>query len=165
MKAEINNQSKVKFFALYWGQLVMQGSWRNALEALYPITFDSIGKCHNYHLRLKPLSAISDEDAIEVAKIALGFSKITKNIEITTTTDRRFGFSFWLNNEVEYMIDFNNLYNPTLIALTRKTADNEYLHNACNISDYLRSKGYALPWMGLSVEEMVEAGWIKLIEA
>ena len=29
--------------------------------------------------------------------------------------------------------------------------------------DYLRSKGYALPWMGLSVEEMVQAGWIKLI--
>lgn len=31
--------------------------------------------------------------------------------------------------------------------------------------DYLRSKGYALPWMGLSVEEMVEAGWIKLTES
>lgn len=29
--------------------------------------------------------------------------------------------------------------------------------------DYLRSKGYALPWMGLSVEEMIQAGWIKLI--
>lgn len=29
--------------------------------------------------------------------------------------------------------------------------------------DYLRSKGYALTWMGLSVEEMVEVGWIKLI--
>ena len=31
-----------------------------------------------------------------------------------------------------------------------------------NHVDYLRSKGYALPWMGLSVEQMVEAGWIKL---
>lgn len=28
--------------------------------------------------------------------------------------------------------------------------------------DYLRSKGYALPWNGLSVEKMVEFGWIKL---
>lgn len=28
--------------------------------------------------------------------------------------------------------------------------------------DYLRSKGYALPWMGYSVEEMAQAGWIKL---
>lgn len=29
-------------------------------------------------------------------------------------------------------------------------------------SDYLRSKGYALPWMGLSVEKLVEYGWVKL---
>lgn len=29
---------------------------------------------------------------------------------------------------------------------------------------YLRSKGYALPWMGLSVEQQIEYGWIKLIE-
>lgn len=30
------------------------------------------------------------------------------------------------------------------------------------IVDFLRSKGYALPWMELSVEEMIEFGWIKL---
>ena len=30
--------------------------------------------------------------------------------------------------------------------------------------DYLRSKGYALPWMDLSVEDLVEYGWIKLKE-
>lgn len=30
------------------------------------------------------------------------------------------------------------------------------------ISDFLRSKGYALPWMGLSVEQLVEYGWVKL---
>lgn len=29
-------------------------------------------------------------------------------------------------------------------------------------TDYLRSKGYALPWMGLSVEELVIYGWVKL---
>jgi hypothetical protein len=28
--------------------------------------------------------------------------------------------------------------------------------------DYLRSKGYALPWMGISVDEMVEREWITL---
>jgi hypothetical protein len=28
--------------------------------------------------------------------------------------------------------------------------------------DYLRSKGYALHWMDLSVEDLVEYGWIKL---
>lgn len=30
--------------------------------------------------------------------------------------------------------------------------------------DYLRSKGYALPWMGLSVEQLIEYSWIKLKE-
>ena len=29
-------------------------------------------------------------------------------------------------------------------------------------SDYLRSKGYAVPFMGLSVEELESFGWIKL---
>lgn len=33
------------------------------------------------------------------------------------------------------------------------------------LGDFFRSKGYALPWLGLSVEEMVEAGWIKLSES
>lgn len=28
--------------------------------------------------------------------------------------------------------------------------------------DYLRSKGYALPWMGLSVDDLVSYGWVKL---
>lgn len=30
-------------------------------------------------------------------------------------------------------------------------------------SDYLRSKGYALPWMGFSVENQIKYGWIKLV--
>ena len=30
--------------------------------------------------------------------------------------------------------------------------------------DYFRSKGYALSYMGLSVEDLVEYGWIKLKE-
>lgn len=32
------------------------------------------------------------------------------------------------------------------------------------VIDYLRSKGYVLPWMGLSVEKLVEYGWVKLKE-
>lgn len=38
-----------------------------------------------------------------------------------------------------------------------------YIYHACH-TDYLRSKGYALPWMGLSVEQLIEYGWIKLKE-
>ncbi|MCT4253683.1 hypothetical protein HZP34_02925 [Elizabethkingia anophelis] len=31
-------------------------------------------------------------------------------------------------------------------------------------TDFLRSKGYALPWMGLSVDKQIEYGWVKLKE-
>ncbi len=30
------------------------------------------------------------------------------------------------------------------------------------VTDYLRSKGYAVPFMGYSVEELVKMGWIEL---
>ena len=30
--------------------------------------------------------------------------------------------------------------------------------------DYFRSKGYALPYMDLSVEDLVKYGWVKLKE-
>lgn len=30
--------------------------------------------------------------------------------------------------------------------------------------DFLREKGYALPWMGLSVDELINFGWVKLKE-
>lgn len=36
--------------------------------------------------------------------------------------------------------------------------------NNYKIFDYLRSKGYALPYIDLSVEDLVEYGWIKLKE-
>ena len=29
-------------------------------------------------------------------------------------------------------------------------------------ADFLRSKGYVLPWMGLSVDKLIEYGWVKL---
>lgn len=36
------------------------------------------------------------------------------------------------------------------------------LNEHIKVVDYLRSKGYALPWMGLSVEKQIEYGWIKI---
>lgn len=31
-----------------------------------------------------------------------------------------------------------------------------------NASDCLRSKGYALPYLGVSVEDQIEFGWVRL---
>lgn len=31
-------------------------------------------------------------------------------------------------------------------------------------ADYLRSKGYALSWMDLTVQDLIDYGWIKLVK-
>ena len=40
----------------------------------------------------------------------------------------------------------------------------DVLELSLETGDYLRLKCYALPWMDLSVEDLVEYGWIKLKE-
>lgn len=103
---KLTNELKAKFFALYYDQVVyMEGGMpQPGFVNGSRIGFILNGNGIDAHLLLKPLSAITDEDAIKVAKIE--------------------GYTY----------------------------------------DYLRSRGYALPFMGISVEQQIEAGWIKLIE-
>lgn len=68
MKPEINNQSKARFFAQYYDQMVAVEEERGG--AVYQVDYQTIRLID--YLLLKPLSAISDENAIEVAKI-LGY--------------------------------------------------------------------------------------------
>lgn len=35
--------------------------------------------------------------------------------------------------------------------------------NKFEVVDFLRSKGYAVPFMGYSVEDLVEMGWVRLV--
>jgi hypothetical protein len=131
MKPELNNENKAKFFALYWGQKI--GMFKLDNHQTFDIKLGnglSLEKC--YSVRLKPLREISDEDAIEVARISK-----TRHI-ISVEVGKAIVWSC-VKKYIQY---------PDLMAY---------------VYDYLRSKGYALPWMGLSVEEMVQAGWIKLI--
>lgn len=52
--------------------------------------------------------------------------------------------------------DCDNYYKGSYCKRTQKT------HWIVEQNDYLRSKGYALPWMGISVEEQISKGWVKL---
>lgn len=38
-----------------------------------------------------------------------------------------------------------------------------YPYRVCEIIDYLRSKGYAIPFMEYSVEDLVSFGWVRLV--
>lgn len=92
------------------------------------------------YLELKPLSSITDEHAF-------GLVKITKSWNENNYLNQDEAFE-WLD---EILNNNGNTY-----------ADYVSGFQMLEIFDYLRSKGYALPFMGLSVEELESFGWIKL---
>jgi hypothetical protein len=101
-------ENKAKFFAQYWGQKVLNFNDSGAISnARYEVQGDMD---ENMFLELKPLSIISDEDAVKLG----------------------YGNSQHLRSSILYNID------------------------------ELRQLGYAIDWCGLSVEQLVEYGWIKL---
>src|SRR5690554_3592780 len=65
MKLENTLENKARFFALYWGQKIqsykLTYSWKRNVE----VNGSSMG-----FLTLTPLSLITDEDALELSKIA-----------------------------------------------------------------------------------------------
>ena len=129
---ENNLQNKAKFFAQYWWQKVFvakgdddtYNNWR-------PEEF------HKVYMLLKPLSDISDEDAIELMQI------------LDCNPDQRLG-------------------KRIVLGLFENTEENKYLDgylfywDVPVIVDFLRSKGYLLPFNGLSTEELISRGWAVL---
>lgn len=134
MKAEITQENKAKFFAQYWALNCICNDefiWRS------DETFDTVLSIYNgdlsgWYAKLKPLTAISNKDALELGKIGL---EGDYDSSVTDEECIEYCKSDILKTDVYFY----------------------------NVSDYLRSKGYALPWMGLTVQEMVEYGWIKLL--
>jgi hypothetical protein len=134
MKAEINNENRRKFEALYFGQDVFW-SCREPMEKTNILDARKLARPFSKYdaIELKPLSLISDEDAIEVAKMMVG--ERFENSKIIGQA-----YAHWLHKEPNYNLDWK-------------------------VVQYFRKKRYACPFEGLSVEEMIEAGWIKLVES
>ena len=125
MKTQNTLENKERFFAQYFGQHVLYFS-SDFLRKIDNLTLDSVE--NDDYLELKPLSQISDEDAIKISKEFYAFKSDIRN------------------SVKELFQEF------------------DVLELSMEIGDYLRSKGYALPWMDLSVEDLVEYGWVKLKE-
>lgn len=105
----------------------------------------------NSPIELTRLAQITDEDAIEVARKLCFYYEhdvlfvVERTYQYVTVVSNSFGNIYiWFDCEITYQYDDLNIL--------------AYL----DAYDFLRSKGYALPFMGLSVEQMVAAGWIKL---
>ena len=137
MKTQNTLENKAKFFAQYFGQHVLYFS-SDFLRKIDNLTLNSIED--DDFLELKPLSQISDEDAIEVSKI--------------------FGLGHLQGAIKELILSIFR----TSINDSGTTSSTNGIKNWIQVFDYLRSKGYALPYMDLSVEDLVEYGWVKLKE-
>lgn len=160
----ITNEIKAKIFAQYLGQNVMLCQNRPT-EGLTELIFPLVGvKRESFMIQkddwtfgqsrhfsdkyrdsllLKPLSAITDEDIIWVAKYVNDeeeedYSEAIAQkhflIDVLLTKDR--------DESITEMTPIEILY----------------------IYQYLQSKGYALPYMDYSVEDLVKAGIYKLEE-
>lgn len=155
----MENTLKAKFFSQYWLQYVFTCPRFEGRRTIPELKQSRDFK--NGWLELKPLSEISDEDAIEVAKICSfcngeGYitykdtEKICVFDKYEDNPDRNNVFRIYLDEFDIFMLDENG---------------NVFQYDWCRlieVTDYLRSRGYCLPWMGLSCEKLIEYGWVKL---
>ena len=135
MKAKINFDNKKAFFAHYYNQsIVTDGSQRFG----YSVSdfFEGIFDESKAYLELTSLSQISEEDMISIGfDIQAPFEDV--NIKF-----------YFERFDTHWHLYYNGISADGYLLLE------DY--------DFLRSKGYALPYMGITIEEMVDAKWIKL---
>lgn len=122
-QAEQLNETAVKsrFFAQYWGTKTLYVGGVGLVE---------IGKGGwnlkhpDFFLQLKPLSKITDEDAISM------YRGLERNYESAN----------------QFLEDYKSI---------------GFLEQS--EVDFLRSKGYAVPFMVYSVDDLVKIGWVQLV--
>lgn len=127
-------KNKAKFFAQYWGQKVLVSLVKPHM-CIFDVPHD------NEYILLTLLSSITDEDAIEVAKIMYPKDK---------------------HNEKDSLNWGKDIVREIIEGQTDK--DVIWFAGIIPVVDYLRSRGYALPWTSVSVEQQVEWGWVKPIQ-
>jgi hypothetical protein len=143
---------KERIFALYWRQPIAQDS-KYEESPLCEVNQPFIGCCNFYHLVLKPLSSITDEDAIEYLK----FSKQWEPDFELYRIRRDYGI-----NSPD--IKVRRLYREKELKINE---DGYWYWNYfpdLKYCDFFRSKGYALPYMNYSIDELVNEGVFKIIE-
>jgi hypothetical protein len=138
-------ENKAKFFAQYYGQTIIRN--HSGFGGKFKVTDLHFQDDAEYYLELKSLADITDEDAIEVAKL---------NKSVNWNTGRK--------EEV-----FKNPFGDTVVSNGSGLVQKYGQTLVTKISvltfeqvDLLRSKGYALPFNGLSVEEQISRGWVRI---
>lgn len=151
MKTENTLENKRKFFAQYWEQKILLHV--TDVDDIQLFLNNEIDKdIKNWSLYLKPLSQISNEDTIQGIMFTYNktYDELGKILEVNNY------FTFSEVTSIELGSNFK-----THRQIHHWNGDRKIGSEEC---DYFRSKGYALPWMDLSVEDLVEYGWVKLKE-
>lgn len=158
---ENNLENKARFFALYWGQLVLMSKAGFQKTQVHTWTLNFPKEEHS--LELTPLSQISDEDALEVCKLAIPYTGRYELLE-KRQSSIIFKLPFICSKFQIFPLKSKAIHLEKYKAGmgTIEVNDITPIVNSVEIIDYLRSKGYALPFMGLSVEKQIEYGWVKI---
>lgn len=133
----IDNLTRQRVFALYWRQPIarLRNDHDNQVGQVCNV---NTRYCEQFVLEVTPLSAITDEDAIEVAKILK-----------------------WRPNDSAERHELDNCVSKFDVTwLKNKHCDKCQM--PLEVTDFLRSRGYALPAYGYSVDELVSAGIFKI---
>lgn len=158
--------NKQQFFAQYYRQKVIVFNEQNinTRDKLTPQLVDIVTLSWpliKYGvLELTPLSSITDEHAIQACEVAYNLS-FTYGAKWTTKRDREIGFITIKSKSSHHSFDLD--FNSGIVEQYQDEFNRtENIMDHYAVCDYLRSKGYALSFMGLSVDQLVEYGWVSL---
>ncbi|QWT88138.1 hypothetical protein KBP46_10050 [Chryseobacterium sp. PCH239] len=128
-------ENKAKFFAQYFKQRVLRTSM--SPEVVPVATWTLNNPLEEEYLELNPLSSITDEELVIIVKF---YEPTAHNVKLD-----------------DGQIEFDFIYVDQGASGAIEISDGYCL-------DWLRSNGFATEWMGLSVEDLMSFGWIKLKE-
>lgn len=127
-------ENKLRFFAQYFGtDTGRKDTHPNLKYVINSHVIESI-----WYIELKPLSSISDEDAIE------------------------------LSYRLGQVVGLDNIIQENTTGLVKKVIENYTAIDClwmlpARFTDKARELGYAIDWNEVSVKQQIEYNWIKLI--
>lgn len=137
---ELTQELKERYFALYWGQDV---SYVDGVERALCVGTETYIYRIDY-LELRPISSITEEEAIQCAQAGFNEEEIANSSKV---------FSALFVSLAEFVIDRFESVEET---------EGGYVKHTLASTDWLRSKGFAVDFMGISVDQWVEWGVVKL---
>jgi hypothetical protein len=130
-------EEKEQFFGNYTAQPIMRSHlWVDTTESIKCIPHYADEGELGWYLLLKPLTAITDEDCLQVTSLIFENDIQIRSLLVKDGIATMFNNPRW------------NIKSETTLA----------------VYDFLRSRGYAIPFRQYSVEDMISKGWIKLVE-